>query len=239
MTEPTRAQLLHLAARARDGRALPAEHDALVAGISIMAAQLAELDGAANVAVSAVRLMNEAGARTDRYRAAWTSARRRVKRAQRNQEAELRWANNMWSDALRDLGRYRQAWKSARHRAALYLQSNQNLAASLDNGHAVQLHARRVAQSAARDAATALTYQLAAEHRAEQAEAAIERVLSPEGIRAAAEAMGDEALTHLGRDLGTIHVDHIAEAGLRAALDQAQQPRTAEKAVGQCSTDSL
>lgn len=124
MTGPTREQLLHLAERAWRGVLLPAEYDQLTAGISIMAAQLAELDGAANVAVSAVRLMNEAGARADR------------------------------------------------------------------------------------------------------AEAAIERVLSPAGIRAAAEAMGDEALTHLGRDLGTIHVDHIAEAGLRAALDQAQQPTT-------------
>ncbi|MFJ1695716.1 hypothetical protein ACIOHC_11280 [Streptomyces sp. NPDC088252] len=54
-------------------------------------------------------------------------------------------------------------------------------------------------------------------------QAAIERVLSPKGIRAAAEAISDQALTHLGRDLGTIHVERIAEAGLRAALDE-QQP---------------
>ncbi|WP_331731838.1 hypothetical protein OG298_45175 (plasmid) [Streptomyces sp. NBC_01005] len=59
--------------------------------------------------------------------------------------------------------------------------------------------------------------------RAEKAEAAIARVLSPTGIRAAAEAIGDEALTHLGRDLGTIHVERIAEAGLRAALDEQPQ----------------
>ncbi|MFE2930649.1 hypothetical protein [Streptomyces sp. NPDC059278] len=64
--------------------------------------------------------------------------------------------------------------------------------------------------------------------RAEQAEAAIARVLSPAGIRAAADAITDEALTHLGRDLGTIHVERIAEAGLRAALDQPQQPTTTE-----------
>ncbi|MYX67288.1 hypothetical protein K388_05015 [Streptomyces sp. KhCrAH-43] len=62
--------------------------------------------------------------------------------------------------------------------------------------------------------------------RAAQAGAALDRVLSPEAIRAAAEAIGDTALTHLGRDIGTIHADHIAEAGLRAALDQAQQPTT-------------
>ncbi|MGW1409406.1 hypothetical protein [Streptomyces sp. NPDC002403] len=59
--------------------------------------------------------------------------------------------------------------------------------------------------------------------RAEKAEAAIERVLSPAGIRAAAEAIGDEALTRLGHDLGTIHVERIAEAGLRAALDEQSQ----------------
>lgn len=62
--------------------------------------------------------------------------------------------------------------------------------------------------------------------RADRAEATLERALSPEAIRAAAEAIGDEALTHLGRDIGTIHADHIAEAGLRAALNQAQQPTT-------------
>lgn len=60
--------------------------------------------------------------------------------------------------------------------------------------------------------------------RAEKAEAALERVLSRAGIRAAAEAIGDEALTRLGRNLGTIHVERIAEAGLRAALDE--QPTT-------------
>ncbi|MFE7106599.1 hypothetical protein ACFU98_35165 [Streptomyces sp. NPDC057575] len=79
------------------------------------------------------------------------------------------------------------------------------------------------------------------------AEAAIERVLSPVGIRAAAEAIGDEALTHLGRDLGTIHVERIAEAGLRAALDQPQQPtcvcgepttpRIVHRADGPCHMD--
>ncbi|MEU9849209.1 hypothetical protein [Streptomyces sp. NPDC047985] len=54
----------------------------------------------------------------------------------------------------------------------------------------------------------------------DRAEAAIDRVLSPAGIRAAADAITDEALTHLGRDLGTIHVERIAEAGLRAALNK-------------------
>jgi len=52
-----------------------------------------------------------------RLRAAWTSARGRVKRAKRNRDGELRWANNMLSAALDDLHRYRQAWKSARRRA--------------------------------------------------------------------------------------------------------------------------
>lgn len=61
--------------------------------------------------------------------------------------------------------------------------------------------------------------------RAEQAEAAVARVTSPEAIRAAAMAIGDAALTHLGRDLGTIHVETIAEAAIRAALDAPKEPR--------------
>ncbi|MFB7222425.1 hypothetical protein [Streptomyces sp. NPDC056227] len=62
--------------------------------------------------------VTELEAENARLRTAWTSARARVKRAKRNRDRELRWANNMWSDALNDLHRYRQAWKSARHRAA-------------------------------------------------------------------------------------------------------------------------
>jgi hypothetical protein len=63
-------------------------------------------------------------------------------------------------------------------------------------------------------------------HRAEQAEAAIARALSPEGITAAREALTDEALTRLGRDLGTIHAEDIAAAVVRAALDAAPDPGT-------------
>lgn len=61
--------------------------------------------------------------------------------------------------------------------------------------------------------------------RAEQAETANARVTSPEAIRAAAMAIGDAALTLLGRDLGTIHIETIAEAALRAALDESKEPR--------------
>ena len=46
-----------------------------------------------------------------------------------------------------------------------------------------------------------------------------ERLTSPAAIRAAAFAISDYALTHLGRDLGTIHIEPMAEAGLRAALE--------------------
>jgi hypothetical protein len=42
--QPTREQLLHLADRARRGVALPAEHDALTAGITVMADHVAELE---------------------------------------------------------------------------------------------------------------------------------------------------------------------------------------------------
>ena len=63
------------------------------------------------------------------------------------------------------------------------------------------------------------------QQRAERAEAAIERVTSPTAIRAAAFAISDYALTHLGRDLGTIHIEPMAEAGIRAALDP-QEPQT-------------
>ncbi|WP_426404239.1 hypothetical protein ACN9M0_24880 [Streptomyces sp. R-07] len=57
------------------------------------------------------------------------------------------------------------------------------------------------------------------QQRAERAEAALNAVTSPEAILAAALAISDYALTHLGRDLGTIHIEPLAEAGLRAALD--------------------
>ncbi|MFJ2279265.1 hypothetical protein ACIOEZ_34515 [Streptomyces sp. NPDC087866] len=102
--------------------------------------------------------------------------------------------------------RYRLAWKSARHRADLYLQSNQKLAASLDNGHASQLHAHKVAQSAARDAATALSRQL-------DAEAALDRA------RALAAEWGEPG--HCSWLSASVLVQQ-----LRAALDQAQQPTT-------------
>ncbi|MFJ3248350.1 hypothetical protein [Streptomyces sp. NPDC086782] len=55
---------------------------------------------------------------TERLRAAWTSARSRVKRARWAGVSDLRFTRNMWSDALRDLHRYRLAWLSARRRAA-------------------------------------------------------------------------------------------------------------------------
>ncbi|TXS21403.1 hypothetical protein EAO71_27270 [Streptomyces sp. ms191] len=58
-----------------------------------------------------------------------------------------------------------------------------------------------------------------------EAEAAIERVTSPTAIRAAAFAISDYAFTHLGRDLGTIHIEPMAEAGIRAALDP-QEPQS-------------
>lgn len=66
-------------------------------------------------------LVVQLGARSQectRYRDAWTSARRRAKRARQGNDAEVRWANGMWADALRDLHRYRCAWLSARRRAA-------------------------------------------------------------------------------------------------------------------------
>lgn len=96
------------------------------------------------------------------------------------------------AEAERD--RYRLAWQSARHRAAMYLKSNRNLVASLDNGHA-----GRVAQSAARDAAAALTAQFTAE-------AAVEHVWA--------------ALA------GTDRYDDMDI--IRTALDQPQQPTTTE-----------
>lgn len=109
-------------------------------------------------------------------------------------------------DALyADLDRHRTAWKSARHRAALYLQSNQKLAASIDNGHASQLHALKVAQSAARDAATALSRQL-------DAEAALDRVR-------AIHSRG--RLTNACNDCGQPWPCEITRA-----LDPAQQPTT-------------
>ncbi|MDP5310442.1 hypothetical protein [Streptomyces poriferorum] len=172
MTDPTPAQLHHLANRARDGVALPAEHDQLAAGITAMAARLAEYENAINwhtTCTSCARILDSAYAETvraeqaeaerDRYRLAWQSACARVKRTKRNGDSHLRHANAMWSNALRDLHRYRQAWQSARHRAAMYLKSNRNLAASLDNGHAAyrQLYAAldQAQQPTTTEAATA------------------------------------------------------------------------------------
>ncbi|MEE1812625.1 hypothetical protein [Streptomyces sp. BE133] len=120
-----------------------------------------------------------------------------MKRAKRNRDGELRWANSMWSDALNNLHRYRQTWKSARHRAAMYLQSNENFSASLHSNHAayLQLVARAEQTESARDEAIV---------RAEYAEAAIERV----------RAWADEDLRYNDR------VD------LLYVLDQPQQPTT-------------
>ncbi|MFJ6566450.1 hypothetical protein ACIQNU_03460 [Streptomyces sp. NPDC091292] len=44
------------------------------------------------------------------------------------------------------------------------------------------------------------------------------RALRPAAIRAAAAALGEQTLNLLGRDLGTLHVEAIAEATVRAAL---------------------
>ncbi|WP_393057692.1 hypothetical protein [Streptomyces sp. LN549] len=81
MTGPTREQLLHLADRARRGVALDAEHDALAAGITAMADRLDRANkairfmlqqdaDAADTAVRAIQLMNEAGAQRHKAEAA-------------------------------------------------------------------------------------------------------------------------------------------------------------------------
>ncbi|MFD6250571.1 hypothetical protein [Streptomyces roseolus] len=51
-----------------------------------------------------------------------------------------------------------------------------------------------------------------------------ERLLSTAAIQAAAFAISDYALTHLGRDLGTVHIEPMAEAGIRAALRASERP---------------
>lgn len=43
-------------------------------------------------------------------------------------------------------------------------------------------------------------------------------ILGPAAVKAGREALEDEALTRLGRDLGTVHVEAITEAVIRAAL---------------------
>lgn len=47
-----------------------------------------------------------------------------------------------------------------------------------------------------------------------------------EAIRAAAHAISDYALTHLGRDLGTIHIEPMAAAALNAAQGELLQDDT-------------
>lgn len=84
--------------------------------------------------------------------------------------------------------------------------------------------AARVARSAASAAATALTHQLAAEQRADQAEAAIERV---------------RAIHSHGRRTNTCNdCGQPWPCEVTRALAQAQ-PRTAEKAAGHNHADSL
>lgn len=146
MTEPTPEQLHHLANRARDGVALPAEHDQLAAGITAMAARLAEYENAINwhtTCTSCARILDSAYAETvraeqaeaerDRYRLAWQSACARVKRTKRNGDSHLRHANAMWSNALRDLHRYRQAWQSARRRAEAWGEGIERLCGERDS----------------------------------------------------------------------------------------------------------
>ncbi|MFF3094192.1 hypothetical protein [Streptomyces cyaneofuscatus] len=66
----------------------------------------------------------------------------RLERAQRSAalHADAYRTADRRADALEaERNRYRLAWQSARQRAALYLQSNQNFAASIDNDHAAYL----------------------------------------------------------------------------------------------------
>ncbi|WP_405506422.1 hypothetical protein OG323_06325 [Streptomyces cyaneofuscatus] len=63
-TQPER--LRHLLDRARRGVILPAEGEQLAGAVRILQARVSDQDGAASVAVSAVRLMNQAGAQRDR-----------------------------------------------------------------------------------------------------------------------------------------------------------------------------
>ncbi|MFJ8923897.1 hypothetical protein ACIREK_31020 [Streptomyces sp. NPDC102415] len=63
MTEQPR--LHHLLDRMRRGVLLPEEADQLATAVTMLLARVADQDGAAGVAVSAVRLMNEAGAQRD------------------------------------------------------------------------------------------------------------------------------------------------------------------------------
>ncbi|MEV5619438.1 hypothetical protein [Streptomyces bacillaris] len=121
-TQPGRVH--HLLDRLLRGVLLPEEAEQLAGAVRELERQVedqATADQVANRAAMAITAMGtdvrEARTERDRYRLAWQSARTRAKRAKRNRESELRWANGMWSDALRDLHRYRQAWTSARRRA--------------------------------------------------------------------------------------------------------------------------
>lgn len=80
---------------------------------------------------------------------------------------------------------------------------------------------RHTVDSITSDQLNALYEQLDA---AQETELARQLATSPDAIRAAAHAISDYALTHLGRDLGTIHIEPMAEAGLRAALDAHTNP---------------
>ncbi|MET9055236.1 hypothetical protein ABZW50_29225 [Streptomyces bacillaris] len=66
-TQPDRIH--HLLDRLLRGVILPAEAEQLAGAVRLLQARVNDQDGAASVAVSAVRLMNEAGAHRDRAEA--------------------------------------------------------------------------------------------------------------------------------------------------------------------------
>ncbi|MYR36324.1 hypothetical protein GTX14_04545 [Streptomyces sp. SID4944] len=70
MTQPQRDERLHhLLDRLLRGVLLPEEAEQLAGAVRVLQARVNDQDGAASVAVSAVRLMNQAGAQRDRAEA--------------------------------------------------------------------------------------------------------------------------------------------------------------------------
>lgn len=116
MTDPTPAQLHHLAARARDGVALPAEHDALANGITAMAERVAKAERSMRRAQDSESWMAKHLARQDSRVHGLT--KELAKQRQRAEQAEaalerVRALADRWDNALAPDQRYARALRAA------------------------------------------------------------------------------------------------------------------------------
>lgn len=146
MTEPTRAQLLHLAARARDERALPAEHDALAAGITAMADEISYLQ---QLSTEQGQALGRACTAREEQRTRAEKAEAAIEQAELDAEQQARHFRTICGERES----YRQAWKYEQKRRAVAEAAIEHVRALADRWeHDLPEHVRIPAVAALRAA---------------------------------------------------------------------------------------